>query len=266
MTTYQEPQVSFLVLDFAKPDASRQCLESIKRHVKFPTKVIYCHNGLADYPMDFLREGLIDELIMPRVNGGLGLGTRALFGACFSPYAVYWQNDQIMGRDFTQLEVDALVEVLRDPVVGSVSLAGAPCGHRTYSERAHVISTKWYKRMEQDAALGAGGAGPHHDQPWREGLIQAHYAREGIVHETNWPPLAIDNGRTAERQNPDGSRWSHEPDTKRLTLVSGPVKERFVYPKLSDREWEHVIATQSWQPGQIPENEVKDSFTVPAWH
>ncbi len=60
--------------------------------------------------------------------------------------------------------------------------------------------------------------------------------------------------------------WRHEPDTKRAWLVSGPVKEPYVYPKLSSREWSEVIATQTWPEGKIPEDEVKDSFTVPGWH
>jgi hypothetical protein len=54
----------------------------------------------------------------------------------------------------------------------------------------------------------------------------------------------------------------HYPDTKQLWLINGPVKERYVYPKFSDREWEYVLGTQSWPPGEIPENEKKDSFHV----
>lgn len=266
MTTYTEPQVSFLVLDFQKLEVTRQCLESIRRHVKFPTKVIYCHNGLADYPVDFLREGLVDELIMPRTNGGLGLGTRALFAACHSPYAVYWQNDQIMGRDFEQPEVDDLIRYADHPLVGSISLAGATCGEDIYSERAHFIKTALYKAIEETYPLSPGGAGPYHDQPWREGQMQDHYRRCMLHHLTKWPRMAIDNGRTAERQNPDGSRWCHEPDTKKLWHLSGAIRERFVYPKFSDAEWEFVLANQTWPPGQIPENEVKDSFCVPSWH
>jgi len=272
---YTESQASFLILDFQKPHATRACLESIRRHVRFPTKVIYLHNGEADYPATFLKEGLIDQLIMPRANGGLGLGTRDLFAACFSPYAIYWQNDQIMGRDFTQEELNCLIRRLthhfNDPAddpnrqVRSVSLAGSPCGDNVYSERAHIIATHDYKDMETNVPLSHGGAGPYHDVLWREGQIQQIYRDSGWIHDTHWPPFAIDNGQTAERQNPDGSRWMHYPDTKQLWLLPGPpVKERFVYPKLTDAEWDEVIKTQFWPPGKIPANEVKDSFHV--WH
>lgn len=271
MTPYEESQVSFLVLDFQRPFAARQCLESIRQHTKFPHKIIYCHNGVADYPLALLKQGLIDELIMPRENGGLGLGTRALFAACFSPYSIYWQVDQNMGRDFTQEEFDKLIDTLgmtyRAPeinhqIIMSVSLAGVVCGENIYSERAHIIETRDYKRWESCLPLSAGGAGPFHHLEWREGQIQRYYKENDYYHWTDWPPLAIDNGRDAVRQNPDGSIWRHEPDRKGLWLVSGPVKERFVYPSLSEKEWAEVLATQSWPPGKIPEQEEKDSFHV----
>ncbi len=269
MTTYTEPQVSFLVLDFQRPVSARLCLESIRRHTKFPHKIIYCHNGQADYPMKFLESGLIDELIMPKVNGGLGLGTRALAAACFSPWAIFWQCDQIMGQDYTQQSFDQdsrLVGLSDLPVGGrviaSVSLAGAVCGDGVYSERAHLISTAFYRRMEHEIPLGAGGAGPWHHLPWREGAIQQYYRDNHLWHHTGYPSLAIDNGRDAVRQNPDGSLWTHEPDRKGLTLLKGPVKERYVYPKLSENEWDQVITTQSWPPGQIPEQEKAHSFHV----
>jgi hypothetical protein len=271
LPTYQDPQVSFLVLDFKRPTSALLCLESLKRHVKFPHHIIYCHNGVEDYPVQFLKEGLIDQLVMPRENTGLGLGTRALYGACFSPLAVYWQVDQVMGRDFTQDELNHLAKML-DPkyrvdgsrIVTSISLAGPVCGQGVFSERAHILPTALYKGFER--GLSAGGAGPWHHLLWREGQLQQMYRSEGWIHFTDWPPLAIDNGRDAIRTNPDGSEWRHLPDTKQLWLLKGPVRERYVYPKLSDAEWARVLETQYWEPGAIPEQEVKDSFTVPQWH
>jgi hypothetical protein len=268
--TYTEPQASFLVLDYQREASAQLCLESIRRHVKFPTKVIYCHNGMMDYPMRFLRDGLIDELIMPRENGGLGLGTRSLFAACFSPLAIYWQGDQIMGRDFEQTELDALQKSLEVFIGGgqalegvlSISLAGAVCGENVYSERAHIIHTEDYRGMEHLLPLSHGGAGPYHDVEWREGQIQRYYKERYLAHYTGWRPFAIDNGRDAIRQNPDGSRWMHYPDTKQLWLLEGPVKERFVYPKFNDAEWDYVLREQTWPGGRIPENEVAHSFRV----
>lgn len=270
--TYTEPQVSFLVLDYLRPEAARLCLRSIRDRVKLDRyKIIYCHNGLADYPKELLNDGLIDELIQPRANGGLGLGTRALFAACFSPYAIYWQVDQLMGRDFEQRELTALSSRVLSydtsvphatRAIRSVSLAGPVCGAGVYSERAHFVATRFYRDMEHGLPLSPGGAGPYHDLLWREGQIQALYERQSYTHDTSWPLLAIDNGRDAVRQNPDGSVWKHEPDRKGLWLLSGPVKERFVYPKLTDAEWNEVLSTQAWPPGKIPSQELTDSFHV----
>ena len=271
LLTYKEPELTIAVLDFQKPEAARLCLESIKRHVKFPVKVTYLHNGEADYPAAFLKEGLIDTLIMPRTNGGLGLGTRDLMAAVFSPYVIYLQNDQYIARDLGQTEFEDLKDLLdqmdRDGyVVKSISLAGPVCDtqeeRHIYSERAYIMRTDFYRKMEHNLPLTHGGAGPWAHVMWREEQIQKYYRDYDYLHFTDWPRLVQDNGRTAERQNPDGSRWVHFPDTKQLWLVSGPVKQKYVYPKFDENEWNFVIDTQSWPPGSIPENEKQHSFHV----
>lgn len=266
---FPEPKVSFLVLDYKKPQESRLLLESLKKHVKFAHKVIYLHNGLESYPQRYLEEGLIDQLIVTKDNDGLGLGTRNLFAACFSQYAIYVQNDQILGRDFTEEEFEYLISFLSSvgiasdgitPSIVSISLAGAPCGQDIYSERAHLISTHSYKSLED--LLPHGGAGPYHDKPWREGFIQAMYKKNNWKHFIYHAPMFIDNGRRAIRLNPDGSLWEHFTDTKQLWLIHGPVKERFVYPYFTDEEWENVLKFQTWPNGKIPEKEIKNSFHV----
>src|SRR3989344_645427 len=61
---YEEPELTYLVLDFLKEPETRRCLESVKTYTKFPHKVIYLHNGReTDYPKKFLDEGLFDQLI-----------------------------------------------------------------------------------------------------------------------------------------------------------------------------------------------------------
>src|SRR3989338_11219459 len=112
MAEYAEPELSYLVLDFLKEEETRRCLESVKRHTKFSHKVIYLHNGPAEYPARFLKEGLCDQLIQTSTNTGLGIGTRDLFAAPFSPYSFYLQNDQFLNRDFMQEEFRALVAMI----------------------------------------------------------------------------------------------------------------------------------------------------------
>lgn len=268
---WREPPLSVLVLDFLKEEESRLCLESIRRHIKVEHTVVYHHNGQATYPARFLEEGLVDTLIQTKVNHGLGLGTRALFAAAFSPYCLYLQNDQYLARDLTEEDLAEMAAILDNdggrlegppPYIASISLAGAPCGEGVYSERAHLISTHVYKYWEAIGMLGCHGAGPYHDGPWREAQIQQHYRQHHLWHMI-WPrPFVVDNGQRAIRENPDGSIWLHYPDAKNLWLKRGPVMQRHVYPRFTDAEWDAVIATQYWEPGKIPEQERGESFHV----
>lgn len=264
---YIEPELSILVLDFKKPVETRLCLESIKKHIKVPYKVVYLHNGNSEeYPYQYFKEGLIDYFIQTKQNEGLGLGTRNTFALSFAPYSLSIQNDQFIFRDFNLDEFEYLKKCLGAYINGqlivSVSLAGPVCGKGVYSERCHLIQTDTYKQMEFSKALGYHGAGPYHDGEWRESQIQKIYQKFNAIHFTEHNPLVVDNGKSAKRQNPDNSVWEHRPDTKQLKLLSGPVKEKYIYPKLTDQEWEEVIKTQSWPEWKIPENEIKDSFHV----
>jgi len=250
--TYTEPPLSVLVLDFQRETETRACLASVRRHVKVPYHLVYLHNGPADYPAQILKEGLCDQLIQPARNGGLGLGTRDLFAAAFGRYSLYLQNDQVLRVDITpevfanltgMLGGKMMLTIKDQPepqdsgwTVMSVSLAGQVCGPSVYSERCHLIETSFYRGMER-YGLPYHGAGPYHDGEWREAAIQRIYEEHRFIHATHLPPLGEDRGYRARRQNPDGSIWQHEPDTKALTLVSGPIKETHVYPKLSAREW-----------------------------
>lgn len=267
--TYNEPLVSILVLDYKKPGATKLLLESLRRHIKFDHKIIYLHNGSdEDYGYSYFKDGLIDQFIQTKKNNGLGVGTRDLFAASFSQYSMYVQNDQVLGRDFSKQEFDYLCSCLDksydNKLVCSISLAGPVCGPGIYSERAHLIKTEFYKHLEDNKVLGFCGAGPYHDGKWREAQMQDVYKYNKLIHYTYEHPMFVDNGQEAVRQNPDGSIWKHFPDTKQAFLVSGPVKEKYVYPKFTDEEWAKVIETQSWPDGQIPQNEIIDSFHL--WH
>ncbi len=282
MTEHKEPKVSFLVLDYQKPNESLLLLNSIKQHVKFPHKVIYLHNGPSDYAKRFMDLGLVDQLIVTSKNNGLGIGTRDLFAACFTEFAIYVQNDQILGRDFEEAELDGLISMLLSEVDGkwitSISLAGAPCGQNVYSERAHLIRTIQYRFLEKDlfeimkeewsiydcptdTGLPDGGAGPYHDQPWREGWMQQFYRSNNYIHWVYPNQMFIDNGVYAVRQSTDGSLWVHRTDNKKLWNIIKPKEVNSVYPKLTNEEWQ-LSLTSGWKDGDIPakENNPKDSF------
>lgn len=263
--TYTEPSLAILVLDFAKPIESYHCLASIKRHVKVPHTVIFCDNGSGeDYPLTYLREGLIDQLIVNRDSRGLGLGTRDLYALTFAYWTIYLQNDQVFARDLTEQEFSTMTgwiggQNARRETVCSISLAGAPCGDGIYSERAHLIRTAEYKRWEQALPLGYHGAGPYHNGEWREATIQSHYSLAHLTHLT-WPsPFVADNGVFAVRDMKEGGLWCHRTDTKQLWCIRAPVQCNPVYPKFNDAE--QVLAEAGrWPDGMIPQIEEADSF------
>ncbi len=261
--TYTEPHLAILVLDFRRPIESRLCLESIKHHVKVPHTVIFCDNGSGeDYSLQFVREGLVDQLIVNRDSRGLGLGTKDLFSLA-APFtlSLYLQNDQLLIADLTEEFILAFCTPMYqgEPKVVSVSLAGAPCGRGAYSERAHLIETNFYQNIERLAGLGYHGAGPYHDGPWREEQMQGLYRTQGWAHYTDFPPIVLDNGVYAVRDMKEGGLWCHRTDSKALWCITPPTVKNPVYPKLTQEEFE-LAARGCWEDGRIPEVEVKDSF------
>lgn len=267
---YEEAELSYLILDFLREKETRDCLRSIKAHTKFNHKIIYLHNGDdPSYPYALFKEGLIDHFIQTKENNGLGIGTRDLFAASFSPWSFYLQNDQKLIRDFTQEEFDNIKDLFTQKFqspddgsiwsVKSVCLAGGFAGLHTYSERAHIIQTRFYKEIESSGALGFHGAGPcWHNGQWREEQMQKLYTQNHFLHFTYASPLVEDRGRRAIRQNRDGSIWEHNTGTQELRLIRGPICEKAKYPPFSDTEWEEVLATQSWTEWKRPGRNQKE--------
>lgn len=266
MSEYQEPILTVAVLDYCKPFEARLCLESVKRHVQVPHKVVFCDNGSnEDYPLTFVRDGLVDQLIVNRESTGLGLGTRDIMNASFSPFTLMMQNDQVFSRDLTQVDFDSLTSQLgqrtQDGVIASINLAGLIASPNRYSERSHIVFTTFYRQMERGGVLGYHGAGRYHDGIWREAQIQEVYAAQNLIHWT--PPTvqwAKDNGVYATRDMGDGGVWLHRTDNKALFVIVAPTGPKNpAYPKLTDTEYE-LAKKGEWQDGRIPEMEVKDSF------
>lgn len=262
---YQDPILTVVILDFSKPLESRICLESVKRHIKIPYKVIFCDNGSnEDYPISFLREGLVDKLIVNKDSSGLGLGTRDLFAASFSNYTLYLQNDQYFARDFIEEDFVGLIKHLWSDKdgkkVASISLAGIPCGDGIYTERGHLIDTRFYGDMEISGLLGYHGAGPYHDGgPWRESQIQSFYKLNNLVH---WNPgqfWVMDNGVFAVRDMGESGVFCHRTDTKRVWVIVPPKTRNKVYPKVNDEEF-GLMVKDKWLDGNIPEAEKNQSF------
>lgn len=271
-------KISYLVLDYNRPNETNIALKSIKQFTKFEHQVIMLSNGGdQSYVGNFYAQGLVDKLILNKNNSGLGFGTTDLFKICDTKYAIYFQNDQYLGREFFEHELANMIDTLgqygsdmhlhpqRAPatlnaewkMIKSISIAGDQCQGQ-YSERAHLIEVDFYNRIPEKPN---GGAGPYHHIEWNEGYIQKYYKSKKFSHYI-WPkPLAGDNGCFSVRFNPDGSMWKHRTDTKELWMIKQP-KEKYIYPNFTDDEWQSVLATGKWPDGQIPEKEKAHSFRV----
>jgi hypothetical protein len=262
MIVHKEPELTITCLDYAKPIESRILLESIKRHVKFPVKVVFVDNGSnEDYSYQFLKEGLVDQLIVNKESLGLGLGTRDAVNAVFGPYYLMAQNDQLFGRDFTYQEFEHIKNLLESEHIMSVSLAGANCGPQVYSERGYIMKTQLYKFMEHRIPLGYAGAGKFHDAgDWREAQIQNFYKNNNLIHLTDYPQMVIDNGVFAVRDMGDGGVWCHRTDLKKLWQITSVKKLNSTYPKFSEEERKFVSVYGQWPDGRIPEQEKAHSF------
>lgn len=259
-----------LILDFNREKELKELLLSLKQNANFDKKVVVLNNGGEKYADKYKEEGLIDKVIHLEDNLGCALGTAVLFGQCKSSHAFYIQVDHILGCEINE---DALAEFKRDAdEYLYCDLAGRQCGDDP-SERAGLWNVEKYLSIPKTGF----GPGPWDVTPWSEKCIQDYSKENNIDFVSRYAlashngqiirlPIFLDNGKRSTRENPDSSVWRHEPDTKRLWLVSGPVKERYVYPKFTKEEWDEVLKTQSWPDGQIPENEREHSFIVPHWH
>lgn len=261
MTEYKNPVLSIAILDFKRPEELARLLDSLDQFLQVPARRVYCHDGIVpDYALEYLKQGRIDTLITTSKNQGCGIQTRQLFQACMTYAVLYCQVDQYLSRPFTQSDLDGCLLYAAHNQVMYVDLAGNQ-GNGRPSERASLyIRNKYLTIPGIDEVIG--GPGPFADHKWTEQHLQEHIYNNNLQFITVKPPFFADNGKEAVRVNPDGSQWKHYPDTKQLWLLKGPVKEKFVYPKFTEQEWEGVIATQKWEDGKIPENEIKDSFHV----
>lgn len=258
--TYTEPQVSALVLDFRKEAESRACLESVRRHLKVPHKIVYLDNGGGeDYPWQLYREGLCDVLISKRVGRGGGFGQTDLFRWCDTPYAIFVQNDQQMVMDITPEGFDLMRQALAGPY-RCVDLNGDQSGKGIWTDRAHLVETAFFNSL---GPFPNGGPGLD-AQPWNEAYLQRVFAERGYHIAHVRPAVFADCGRISVREAGDGL-YSHECDTKRLTVLRQPTYRTATYPPLSSTEWDLVLAGQ-WVNGTVPEAWRAHSFTVPQWH
>lgn len=250
------PLVSALVLDYLKPDTTRACLESLRRHLKVPHKIVLLDNGgVADYTWGYYRDGLADVLISKRLGGGGGQGQTDLFRWCDTQYALFVQNDQVLTHDIS-IE-NGLWDLIVTPLQRGyhcVDLNGDQSGRGVWTDRAHLIETAFFNSL---APFPNGGPG-NDAAPWNEAYLQRVFAerRYRIAHIT--PALFRDEGMWSVREAGDGL-FRHRCDSKQLHVLKRPTYRTEVYPPLNDEEWGRMLAGK-WVDGDIPEQWKAHSF------
>ncbi len=249
--------VTILVLDYQKPEETKLCLESIKKHCKFNHFVTLLCNGGENqqYIIDYYNLGLIDKLILRKTNSGCGNATVELFNSCETNYAIYFQNDQQFINDLTDKSIDFFINLIIERGYGYVDLAGAQAGQDNYSERAGFINVNFYKSIYKGIKNEYGGPGPFNNNTYTENFIQKYFKEKSlkVAHLTS---IVQDNGKTSIREIGDGI-YSHRCDNKNLKILKIPTYKTQTYPPFDEADWELALSGKWPKEGRVP-NQWKD--------
>lgn len=253
-------EISYLVLDYAKPFESRVCLESLREHSKFDHKVYFlCNGGLdQDYAYQYYKDGLIDVLIINKKNIGCGNSTVFLYDACDTDYAIYVQNDQQLKFDLTDGHIQYFINLLNYNNYACIDLAGAQGGKNRYSERASLMNVDFYKNIPKGEKRKYGGPGPFNYMRYVESYVQEYFEKNKLNIAHIDPAPFADLGKWSIREIGDGI-YKHRCDTKQIYILQKPTYKTEVYPPFNDDEWEKVLNGE-WKDGDIPEEWKKHSF------
>lgn len=251
--------LSILVLDYRKPVETRQCLESLRRHMKVPCKIVYLDNGSNEqYPWSFYQEGLCDIIISKKVGMGGGFGQTDLFRWCDTKYAIFVQSDQVLMYDINQDAIDTMIKCLNDGA-RCIDLNGDQSQKGRWTDRAHFIDVEWFNSL---APFPNGGPGLDHLR-WNENYLQEVFDNLGnpIVHIR--PVLFRDNGRVTIRELPCGGVVQMETDTKKVSWIKTP-KQPYMFPEMSDEEW-NLSISGNWVSGTVPKKYLERGESFDFW-
>ena len=246
--------LSFLVLDYYRPQETKTCLKSIRDNCKVDHQIYYLNNGALDYyPYDYLKQGLCDILISRRVNNGGGYGTEDLYKICDTEFAVYVQCDQWLNMPICQKDLDIFSYGLS---LGHscIDLAGAQCGEGIYSERANLMSVELYNSIK---GKPHGGPGPFGDYEHNEGYIQ-RYFKENNMTVGHVTPYFANNGKWSIREHPCGGITKHSTDEKKLYVIKRPTSKTNSIG-IGEEDWKKVVNGE-WNDGNIPREWMAHSF------
>lgn len=252
-------KVSFLVLDYKKPEEAYNCLKSIRDNVSFNYQIIYQDNGSNDkYPLDFYNSGLCDVLISRKKGKGGGFGQTDLFRYCDTEYAFFVQSDQFLRAKLDDSHLAYLVSLIENGY-HCVDLNGDQSNRGVWTDRAHFINVNFFNSL---GPFPNGGPGMDH-LPWNEKHLQDKFEHNKYQIAHIKPAIFADNGVFTIRQGPDGSILKMRTDTKQLWWIKNPT-QKYIFPELYDDEWE-LSFSGKWIGGTTPRKYIENNSVFNCW-
>jgi len=251
-------EISFLIVDFNRPQESQLLLESIQRHVKFNNYevIFYSNGGTQDYVIDFYRKGLIDRLILNKKNDGIGLAQPRLIEFCQTDYFINAQCDRYIARDFTLEELNAMKEEFQsNKNLGAIDFTF----NNIFSENAYMMATNFACQVPDHKG---GGPGPFYSLGEGSETSTYNWIIKNNLQTKTWPYLLFrDSGMYAIQELPCGGILKKRTDSQQLTIIKKPTKKYENVPglRISDQEWNQIL-NGTFINGTILEDHKKDSF------
>lgn len=250
-------RISYLILDFCKEKEGRNLLESIRKFALHDKEVVYmCNGGTYNYAYQFLKEGLIDTLIIKTKSEGGGYGQTDLIRYCKTEFFFFIQVDNILLREINQEHINYFINLLNNGYQ-CIDLNGDQSGRGIWTDRPHFMNTELFNKLGPYPNFGPGlDNGIWNEQHLQEKFRFYNYK---IAHVS--PLFFGDCGKWSIRSAGDGL-YKHRCDTKQMYILKKPTYITEVYPPFDkELEWPKVIKGE-WIDGDIPLKWKPFSFKV----
>jgi hypothetical protein len=251
-------KLSFLILDFNRPNETNACLQSIHQHISYPKEIVLLSNGgEQSYIGDLYSKGLIDKCIISKQNEGSGLGTIRLIQFCSTEYFIYLQCDNLIGRLVEDKEIEFMFENLERDDVGAIDLTGIVPNTCVFSERAFMMKTDFYNANPNHTG---GGTGPFQGLNLKGSEeCNLEWIQMNNKKVFSWRPYIIqDMGKYAILELPCGGILKRRCDSQQLWILKQP-KSKMPCFNLLDEEWETIL-NGKWINGSVPEKSKSSIF------
>lgn len=251
-------KVSYLILDFNRPEEGELLLTSLQSLARHPKEVVYlCNGGNSSYAIDFYNRGLIDTLIIKKDGDGGGFGQTDLWRYCKTKYAFFLQVDHILVSEIKQETINYFIDLLENKSFKCIDLNGDQSNKGGWTDRAHFMSSEFFNSL---APFPNGGPGTENEGFfWNEEYLGNTFANNGFKIAHISPLFFRDCGKWSVRQAGDGL-YKYRCDTKNLYVLGKPTYRTEVFPPFNDSEWELAINGNWPKDGMVPKQWEKNSF------